>query len=209
MAKQPQPITTGELPPTQARQQIIDEAKRLEETTLYSYKGHHNAASRWGHAHLWLGLPTTVLSALVGAASFAQLSKQSTDIALLAGCISIAIAVLSGIITFLNPNKREASHLAAGNAFERLNNEARVFWSVDCLLEKTDVVLSAKLRDMIDRKSDLNAKSPQIPKWAYNKAKAGIDAGEADFKVDANRVSPSPTPAALPPPEEPGPQPHA
>ena len=112
----------------------------------------------------------------------------------------------------MNPNKREAAHLAAGNAFERLHNEARVFWSVDCLLEKSDVVLSNKLRDMIDRKSDLNGKSPQIPKWAYQKAKAGIEAGEAEFKVDANRASPTPAPAALPPPaEEPptGPQPHA
>jgi len=208
MAKQPQ-LTTGELPPTLARQQIIDEAKRLEESTLYSYKGHHNAAARWGYAHLWLGLPATVLSTIVGAASFAQLAKQNTDIALLAGCISIAIAVLSGTITFLNPNKREAAHLAAGNALERIHNEARVFWSVDCLLEKSDVVLSNKLRDMIDRKSDLNGKSPQIPKWAYNKAKAGIDAGEAEFKVDANRIAPTPAPAPLPPPEEPGPQPQA
>jgi hypothetical protein len=212
MAKQPQPTSTGELPPSQARQQIVDEAKRLEETTLHSFKGHYNAAARWDKAHLWLGLPTTILSTLVGAASFAQFAKQSPDIALAAGCISIAVAVLSGIITFLNPNKREAAHLAAGNAFERLHNEARVFWSVDCLLEKSDVVLSNKLRDMIDRKSDLNGKSPQIPKWAYQKAKAGIEAGEAEFKVDANRASPTPAPAALPPPaEEPptGPQPHA
>ena len=29
MARQPQPTSTGELPPSQARQQIIDEAKRL------------------------------------------------------------------------------------------------------------------------------------------------------------------------------------
>jgi hypothetical protein len=84
--------------------------------------------------------------------------------------------VLSGIITFLNPNIREAAHLAAANAFDRLNNEARVFWSVDCWLEKSEVVLTAKPRDLIERKADLNAKSPQIPSWAYKKAKAGIPA---------------------------------
>jgi hypothetical protein len=150
---------------------------------------------------LWLGLPTTVLSTLVGAASFAQFAKQNPDIALTAGCISIAVAVLSGIITFLNPNKREAAHLAAGNAFERLNNETRVFWSVDCLLEKSEIVLSAKLRDLIDRKSELNTKSPQIPKWAYKKAKAGIEAGEADFKVDkVNQIEPKPAIAPAPAP---------
>ncbi|MEK9278621.1 MULTISPECIES: SLATT domain-containing protein [unclassified Bradyrhizobium] len=185
----------------------MDEAKRLEETTLCSSKGHHNAAAAWASAHLWLGLPTTILSTLVGAASFAQFAKQSPEIALAAGCISIAIAVLSGIITFLNPNKREAAHLAAAHAFDRLNNEARVFWSVDCWLEKSEVVLGAKLRDLIDRKADLNTKSPQIPRRAYERAKAGIDAGEADFKVDkVNQNSAQPTifsppqPAAIPRP---------
>jgi hypothetical protein len=150
-------------------------------------------------------LPTTILSTLVGAASFAQFAKQSPDIALVAGCISIAIAVLSGIITFLNPNKREAAHLAAAHAFDRLNNEARVFWSVDCWLEKSEVVLTAKLRDLIDRKADLNTKSPQIPRWAYARARAGIDAGEADFKVDrANKTS---SPQAIPSSPQPAPLP--
>jgi hypothetical protein len=154
-----------------------------------------------------LGLPTTILS-LVGAASFAQFAKQSPEIALAAGFISITIAVLSGIITFLNPNKREAAHLAAAHAFDRLNNEARVFWSVECWLEKSEVVLGAKLRDLIDRKADLNAKSPQIPRRPYERAKAGIDAGEADFKVDkvnqssAQRaVSSPPQPAVIPAPD--------
>jgi hypothetical protein len=210
MAKSTQPTTTGELPPSQARPQIVDEAKRLEETALYSSKGHHNAAAVWGRAHLWLGLPTTILSTLVGAASFAQFAKQSPDIALIAGCISVAIAVLSGIITFLNPNKREAAHLAAAHAFDRLNNESRVFWSVDCWLEKSEVVLTAKLRDLIERKADLNAKSPQIPRWAYKKAKASIEAGEADFKVDkVNQTSSQPAVASQQPESLPSPAPAA
>jgi hypothetical protein len=176
--------STGEIPQSKARSQIIDEAKRLEETTLYSSKGHHCAASGWAKGHLWLGLPTATLSTLVGAASFAQFAKQNPEIALAAGCISIIIAVLSGVTTFLNPNKREAAHLTAANGFDRINNDARVFWSVECWLEESETVLTAKLRELIDRKAELNSKSPQIPNWAYEKAKKGIAAGEADFKVD-------------------------
>jgi hypothetical protein len=181
MAKQ---ISTGEAPQSKAKPQIVDEAKRLEESALYSSKSHHNAAAGWGKAHLWLGLPTSVLSTGVGAASFAQFAKQSPEIALIAGCISIAVAVLSGITTFLNPNKRETAHLTAAHGFDKINNDARVFSSVECWLEESDVILTAKLRELIDRKDDLNSKSPQIPNWAYKKAKAGIEAGEADFKVD-------------------------
>jgi hypothetical protein len=68
-----------------------------------------------------------------------------------------------------------------------------VFWSVECWLEESEIVLTAKLKELIDRKNDLNGKSPQIPNWAYKKAKAGIVAGEAKFEVD----NPG-TPAALP-----------
>jgi hypothetical protein len=41
-------IKTAERPVSKARDEIIREAKRLEETTLYSMKGHHCAARRWG-----------------------------------------------------------------------------------------------------------------------------------------------------------------
>jgi hypothetical protein len=181
MARQ---ISTSEAPQSKAKSQIIDEAKRLEESTLYSSKGHHNAAAGWAKAHLWLGLPTAVLSTGVGAASFAQFAKQSPEVAFVAGCISITVAVLSGITTFLNPNKKETAHLTAAHGFDSINNDARVFSTVECWLEESDVILTAKLRALIDRKDDLNSKSPQIPKGAYKKAKAGIEAGEADFKVD-------------------------
>lgn len=195
-------ITTGEAPPSKAKAQIIDEAKRLEETALYSFKGHHCAAAGWANAHLWLGLPTAILSTLVGAATFSQYAKTHPEVAFVAGCISITVAVLSGITTFLNPNKREAAHLSAGHGFSRINQEARLFWSVECWLEESETILSAKLREMIDRKDDLNSKSPQVPGWAYKKARAGIAAGEAEFKVDQKTA-----PAAIADNTEPQPHP--
>jgi hypothetical protein len=95
------------------------------------------------------------------------------------------------ITTFLNPNKREASHLAAAHGFDKVNNDARVFWSVECWLEESETILTSKLRELIDRKNELNGKSPQIPDWAYKKAKKGIEDGEADFKVDQKPSSPA------------------
>jgi hypothetical protein len=187
----PGSVSTAEAPQSKAKGQIIDEAKRLEETTLYSFKGHHHAAAGWAKGHLWLGLPTAILSTIVGAATFSQYAKQYPEVAFIAGCISISVAVLSGVTTFLNPNKREVAHLAAAHGFDKINNDARVFWSVECWLEESETILTVKLRELIDRKNELNGKSPQIPDWAYQRAKRGILAGEAEFKVDQKPPSPA------------------
>jgi hypothetical protein len=194
------PVTTGEAPPSNAKAQIIDQAKRLEETTLYSSKGHHRAAAHWAQSHLWLGLPMAILSTIVGAATFSQYAEQYPEVAFIAGCISITVAVLSGVTTFLNPNKREASHLAAAHGFDKINNDARVFWSVECWLEESEIVPTAKLKELIDRKNELNGKSPQIPNWAYQKAKKGIVAGEVEFKVEQKPPSPAVTDQTNQPP---------
>jgi hypothetical protein len=102
------------------------------------------------------------LSTIVGAATFSQYAKQYPEVAFIAGCVSITVAVLSGVTTFLNPNKREASHLAAAHGFDKINSDARVFWSVECWLEVSETILTAKLKEFIDRKNELNGKSPQI-----------------------------------------------
>jgi hypothetical protein len=186
-------IATGERPASKALNEIIREAKRLEESTLYSMKGHHVASNGWSNRNLWLGLPVVVISALVGATTFSQYAETYPALKVVAGLLSVAVAVLSGITTFLNPNDKESAHLSAAHGFDKLNNDARLFWSVDCWQEASDVVLTSQLKELVERKNELNSNSPQIPGWAYRKAKAGIIAGEAKFEVDNPEA-----PAALP-----------
>jgi hypothetical protein len=190
---------TSELPPSKVREEIIREAKRLEESTLFSMKGHHTAASGWSTRHLWLGLPVVIISALVGATTFSQYAESCPALKVTAGLLSLAVAILSGITTFLNPNDRESAHLTAANAFDKLNNDARLFWAVDCWQESPDAVLTSQLKELVERKNQLNANSPQIPNWAYRKAKAGIVAGEAKFEVD-NPDAPVALPHQVPKP---------
>jgi hypothetical protein len=208
---------TGERPASKALDEIIREAKRLEESTLFSMKGHHVAATGWSNRHLWLGMPTVIISALVGAATFSQYAKDYPALGVIAGLLSIIVTVLSGITTFLNPNEKENAHLNAAHGFDKINNDARLFWSVDCWQEASDAVLTSQLKELVDRKNELNSSSPQIPDWAYQKAKAGIEAGEADFKVDKPNnqlqfsLPPSAAPSAtdtpsLPAPSSDGPQ---
>lgn len=181
---------TGERPPSKTRDQVIAEAKRLEESTLYSCKGHHQAAQGWKSWHLWLGIPTVVISAMVGVAAFSQSAEQNAYMAALAIALSIVVSILSAITTFLNPNEKESAHLAAAHAYDRLNNTARMFWTIDCwAADATDEGLTVQLKALVSEKDELNKSSPQIPRRAYLAAKKGILDGEAAFVVDQDKLS--------------------
>lgn len=176
--------TTAERPVSIARTEIIKEAKRLEETTLHSAKGHYQAAEGWTNRNLWLGLPTVILSAIVGATAFSRYADAYWPVSASAGVMSIIVTVLSGITTFLNPNEKKSAHFNAAHAYDTLNNDARLFWSIECWGEESDEILTSKLRELVGRKNKLNSTSPQIPPWAYLRAKVGIEGGQADFAVD-------------------------
>jgi hypothetical protein len=190
-------LTTAEKPASQARSQIITEAQRLEESTLFSMKGHHEACSGWSKRHLYLGLPTVIISAIVGAAAFSQAAKADPWIGVVAGLLSISIAVLSGISTFLNPSEKQSAHLIAAHGFDKLNNDTRIFWSIEAWQEESDEVITSQLRELVERKNELNSKSPQIPAWAYARAKKGIEEGQAQFQVDKPKEPSQPPTSVL------------
>ena len=77
------------------------EAERLEEDALYSSKGHFNAEDTWVRRNYWLGVPATVLGAVAGATLIKSQPEWATAFTLLA-------SLLTGLMTFLKPNEREA-----------------------------------------------------------------------------------------------------
>lgn len=172
--------TTAERAVSQTKEQIILEAKRIEESLLHSSKGHFVAASGWKNFHLWIGVPMVIMSSIAGAAALARFDTTN----LIAGLLAITVAALSGVMTFLNPNERVSAHQAAGNAFDALLNKTRIFRVIDCWNTESDEILTERIKDLSTQKSRLNETSPQIPRWAYVLAKRGIEQGEATFRVD-------------------------
>jgi hypothetical protein len=126
----------------------------------------------------------------------------------LAAVLSVTVTALTTLSTFLKPNEKENAHLTAAHAYDRLNNEARIFWSIECWsTNTTEELLTARLRELVERKDKLNQDSLQVPPWAWAEAQARIKKGEADFAVDKlNRTStlpaiaPAAEPATLPVP---------
>lgn len=178
MAKQQQ--TTAEKSISKTKEEVIKEAKRIEEALLYSSKGHFAAGYLWTRSHLFLGIPIVILSALAGASALSQFDPNHVW----AGVISLIVVVLSSIMTFLNPNEKSEIHRKAGNNYDALMNKIRIFWSIDCWREDSEKVLTEKLRLFSEHKSKLNDECPQVPWWAYRIAKKGIEGGEGDYAVD-------------------------
>ncbi|HWA24345.1 MAG TPA: SLATT domain-containing protein [Lacunisphaera sp.] len=172
--------TATELPISKAKEEIVKEAKRIEESALHSAKGHFRAATLWGQFHITIGLPMVVLAAVAGASAFAKLDQDKS----LAGILSIVVVVLSSVSTFLNPNKKSTDHLNAANKYDNLLNRVRIFRTIECWQETNDQALGEKLKRFSDDKAMLNQSSPQIPWLAYVMAKRGIKQGEADYEVD-------------------------
>jgi hypothetical protein len=157
---------------------IERELLRIEEDTLYSSKSQYNAGQRYSMRHVWLGVPAAALSALAGAASF------SGEWEIAAGFISISVAVLAALQTFMKPAEQASAHKAAGDQFLALRNDARLMREIKVgLIEDAQEAVTA-LDVMVKRRNDLNASSPQVSRHDFERARKGIESGEARHAVD-------------------------
>lgn len=161
------------------KDKIINEAKRIEEDSLYSSKGHFYAGQCWTNANLCLGGFTAVLSAIAGASALSKFDNHN----IVAGGLSIVVAGLTAVMTFINPNRKATNHNKAGNNYNSLRNDTRIFHEIEINgIDERKAV--DDLKKLNDRRNKLNTESDQIPKWAFKKARKGIEEGEAEYKVD-------------------------
>ena len=156
------------------------ELRRVEEDSLYSEKGHFSAATRWNNLMLWLGAPAAVMAGVSGVSALSKFDNHD----IVAGVLALLVAGLTALTTFLNPSDRATTHHAFGNRYNSLRNRARITAEVDA-----PTIAIGKLRTTVDsyaaERDDLNAKAPQIPPWAFKKARKDIEGGEADYAVDS------------------------
>jgi len=160
------------------RNNILKEAKRIEEDSIYSSKSHFNTARFWSNLHLWLGVPAVMLAAVASAFAFSEYDNHG-----LVGFLAIIASALSAVNIFLNPNEKANSHHNAGNQYNALKNNARILSEIYLNVDGNNEDILKKMEKMNDKRNDLNEKSPQIPRWAFKKARRGIKEGEADYKI--------------------------
>lgn len=156
---------------------IRDELLRIEEDCVHSGKAHFNAGDNWNRYHFWLGIPAVVLS---GLASTAFLSEQT----IIAGLMAAAVAVLTALQTFLKPSEKASAHKSAGDQYLSLRNDARVFREIRLDHACDEQAAIDGLDEFTKRRRELNLASPQFSRGDFEKARKGIDEGEALHAVD-------------------------
>lgn len=160
------------------KSQIMNEFGRIEEDATYSAKGHYNASARWKAWNYILGVPAAVASALAGVSALSSFDNHSTIAALL----SVFVAVLTSLMTFVSPADHAAKHVGAANRYHSLRNRSRLVSTLDRDLSISD--LRDRLTELAGVRDELNESSPVIPQHAFKKARAGIEAGESTYAVD-------------------------
>lgn len=162
---------------TDPRPAIDAELQRIEEDCIHSGKAHFNAGIRWARYHYGLGIPSVVLSALAGLAFFKDYPEA-------AGFMSGIVAILTSLITFLKPSDRSASHKNSGDQYLSLRNDTRVFREIKLPAMLDEQAAIDGLDEFTKRRNELNQASAQFSQGDFEKARKGINAGEAAHRVD-------------------------
>lgn len=156
---------------------LIAEARRIEEDSEHSAKGHFNAADRWGRYHLCIGLPAAILAAIAGATAF-------TTIPEVAGGLAILSTALTTVLTFLKPSEHAENHKSVAGQYLALRNSARIFRDIEMLDQEPTEGAKKRLLALARQRDDLNQSSPAISRKDYELAKKDIDGGRSTYQVD-------------------------
>jgi hypothetical protein len=161
------------------RAKIADEAARIEEDATYASKSHFNDADSWDRRHLWLGGAGTILAA--GAGATGLLSGHPT----LAALISFASAGATAVLTFQKPGEHASAHRVAGAGYTETRQRARQLRNVGPVGPESDDALRKTLDEIATQKAQLDKQSPVPSRPAFERARAGIEGGEATHVIDS------------------------
>jgi hypothetical protein len=156
---------------------IASELQRLEEDCAHSGKAHFNASDRWNQFNYWFGIPSVVISALIGTA-FVK------DYVVWASVGSAAVTVLTALVTFLKPAEKATLHKSSGDQYLTLKNDSRVFREITLTRDVEDAAALEGLEGLTKRRNELNQASPLFANRDFKKAKKGFDDGQATHAVD-------------------------
>ena len=119
--------------------------------------GHMENVKKYGKRNKQFGIPTIIVSAIVGSAVFATIGEADmVEIQIAAGIFSLAGAALSALQTFLGYDSLSEKNHAAAAGYSKLLSEVEA----RTLLDKVDD--ENFITDFVDRMNALIADSPPL-----------------------------------------------
>jgi len=143
--------------------------RRIERLQL----AHYASARRYEHFHLWLGIPTIILSTIVGTSVFASLSQDSQQanhlwMQIAIGLLSVVAATLAALQTFLRYPELAEKHRLAGARFISLKREIELLMLVPLT---PDEMVRGAMADIKTRWMKLQEDNPNLPGNIWERAK--------------------------------------
>jgi hypothetical protein len=153
------------------RDAIKEKAQTLYEDTLYSEKALFWLATQWRRSHYAIGIPSCIVSAAAGA----SLLK---DMPVLAAVLTTVAAVLTALLTFLDPKSTYARYHDFGVRYGILRNKIDRFKDIDLYGKFDENQARATLEALASEKGELQEAAPHTGGLAYFYAKRSIRSGE-------------------------------
>lgn len=150
------------------------EVDSIEWDTIYSMKGHFNAAMLWSWSQRVLGISSILAVTASGSQFYGDTPLWGTLWAFLA-------ATLTAIVTFLKPEEKAEPYHTAGTDFAALRRRARILKELELdNIDSTGRRLE-RIHELAEQVRDLNQASPQIPFLAYQIARWSVRRGEHQY----------------------------
>jgi hypothetical protein len=137
---------------------------------------HLRAAAYYQRMHQLLGIPVTVLTAVVGTSIFASMGESEKNALLIAaGIISALAAILSGVQTFLNFSELAVKHQLAGTKYGKLRRRVDEIMAVGYTADGFEALLH-EVREEWNR---IEEESPTVAQRYIDSAMAAVGSHSA------------------------------
>jgi len=161
--------------------QLKIEALRIEEDAEYSMKGHYNASENQESLHKYLGVPAAICAAVASGTAFGSYE-------IVAGSLAAIATVLTAAMMFLKPLEKAEMHKTAAGQYHALRNKVRRFREIELISGVEIDELKKTLLIIGEYQDELNQNSLTIPRKAFEKAKADIEAEMTQYRVDKDGI---------------------
>ena len=159
---------------------LIESAVLVRDGSFWESDFHVEAAELWGAIHYALGIPTVVLAAIASTSALADFDKSNV----VAGVLALIVAVLSALVTFLNPQRNAELHRAAAASYKALAFSADSYGR-ELSLPEAEVVDA--LRALEEERTRLIRESPSYSRRMRRRVESRVQA-DMDQRARAERA---------------------
>jgi hypothetical protein len=155
-----------------AQSLVVAQADHYQKYCCRNARAHFIAAHSYQIRHYWIGVPAIFASTVVGTTIFASMSNSASEtVKIVAGCLSIAAAFLSGLLTFLNYGDRSKEHKVAATKYSSLRRDFELL--IISMTYGNDTAVNVqidKLSVIMDKLSDVASEVPNVPEGFWKAA---------------------------------------